>query len=53
MKVLGKSESGGREVWHLSVNGKRRDVITTVSSLKAMEEAVVLYAATLKRLADR
>jgi hypothetical protein len=45
------SKSG--EVWRVTVNGKPRRMTTRRRSLRAMDEALILYGPALERLANR
>ena len=43
----------GRDAWHVTSDGRSRTVITSPTSAAAINEAAVIYAAALKRLAKR
>lgn len=42
-----------RETWKVSTKGQERTVVTSASSIAAMDKAVLFFAPALKRLADR
>ena len=44
---------GGSESWRITSAGKVRKVTTRRASVKAMDEALVIYDGALRRLADR
>ncbi len=53
-RVLGKQvSSSGRESWKISHDGSVRTLVTSGTSAKTMDKAVVRYDRALKRLADR
>jgi hypothetical protein len=53
-KVLTKVERDGQEVWRVtSANGRIRELTTSSSSKKTMDEAVTIYGRALQRLANR
>ena len=47
------SKAGGREVWRISQKGENRTVVTSGTSARALDKAMVRFDAALKRLADR
>ena len=49
----GRDNKTGRETWHIASKAGRRTVTTSASSAAVMDEAMVIYAKTIKRLADR
>lgn len=51
--VIGRSDSDGRELWHVTVDGRRQTLATSSTSVAAMDEALVVFGPALKRLANR
>jgi hypothetical protein len=51
--VIGKSNSGNRELWRVSSSGEVRTVVTSVASVQAMDQAVKVLGPALRRLANR
>ena len=43
----------GEEVWNVTADGTLCTVVTSATSAKAMDEAMVVYSGALKRLAKR
>ena len=43
----------GREKWYVSSAGRKRTITTSVTSSRAINEAVEIYSDALKRLAKR
>ena len=54
-KIGKKAHGKGRspESWRITSGGKVTTVTTRRASVKAMDEAIVIYRDTLQRLADR
>jgi len=52
-RVLGKIDRGSREIWRVACDGRIKNLRTTSSSTKAMDQAMVIYGHALKRFADR
>jgi len=52
-KVLGKETHDGRDTWRVAVDGKVMTIVTSASSTSVMDEALVVYAGALKRLANK
>lgn len=51
--VLARSERHGRETWRVTLNGEIKSISTRSSSTAVMDEAMIVYANALRRLADR
>ena len=51
--VTGPTFQGKREVWHLDVGGKQNTIVTSATSVSAMDTAVDTYRTALERLAKR
>ena len=49
----GRKAEGGQEVWHVTIDGKKKTLVTSTTSASAMDEAKVIYSGALKRLANR
>ncbi len=43
----------GQEIWHVTSGGQKATIITSATSATTMDEAAVLYAGALERLAKR
>ena len=52
-QVVREETPSGRVLWHVTTEGGRETFISTPSSTAAMDEAMVIYAGALKRLARR
>ncbi len=52
-KVSSKRGSGGREIWEVASNDGPHRLVTSATSVIAMDEAVRLYKRALRRLANR
>jgi hypothetical protein len=52
-EVLARSERHGRETWRVTLKGEIKNISTRSSSTAAMDEAMIVYANALRRLADR
>ena len=52
-RVIGRVNRDDREVWRVEYDGRIKNLATTASSTRAMDQAMVLYGRALKRLADR
>ena len=52
-KVVGRSVSAGREIWDIASDRGPRRLVTSATSVIAMDQAVRLYKRALRRLANR
>ena len=52
-RVLGGEAIDGRDVWYLSSNGRTETIVTSATSTRAMDQAMVMYGDALKRLAKK
>jgi hypothetical protein len=52
-KVVGGSVSAGREIWHVASDSRTHRLVTSATSVIAMDQAVRLYKRALRRLANR
>jgi hypothetical protein len=43
----------GREVWHVTYDGRRRTLETSSTSVTVMNDAMDIYSGALKRLAKK
>ena len=51
--VVEKVARNGRERWRVASGGEIKSITTRRASIKAMDEAMVIYSSALKRLANR
>ena len=52
-KVVGRSVSAGREIWDVASDSGPHKLVTSATSVIAMDQAVRLYKRALRRLANR
>lgn len=51
--VVAKETRHGIEIWRVSADGRIKEIRTTASSRRAIDEAVKIYGPALERLANR
>jgi hypothetical protein len=52
-KVIGRTVHREREAWRVASGGQTITIVTSDTSARAMDEAIVIFDGALKRLADR